>query len=133
MGGTGLVTVQSTRPLLPLSPRSEHRARPPPHSRRYAHGRAFHSTGSTHSRLFMFYSSYIDLYTTLFPLHYCNISFATICRPRWKKQTGGPRSWSWGWWPSGPRGRPTNSPRRKGWRTLLPGCKLRRVLLCLLG
>jgi hypothetical protein len=29
----------------------------------YAHGRILHSTGSTHSRLFLFYWSYIDLYT----------------------------------------------------------------------
>jgi len=56
-----LATASSTRPLLPLSPRSEHEARV--RAWPFAHGRPLHSTGSTHSRLFLFYSSYIDLYT----------------------------------------------------------------------
>jgi hypothetical protein len=59
--GTGLATASSTRPLLPLSPIFEHGARA--QARPYGHGRALHSTESTHSRLFQFYSSYIDLYT----------------------------------------------------------------------
>ena len=39
MAGSGLVTAQSTRSVLPLSPRFEHGARVP--VQRYAHGRLY--------------------------------------------------------------------------------------------
>jgi hypothetical protein len=106
-----------------LSPGSEHGPQAAPHSRRYARGLALHSTGSKYLRLFLWHSSYIDHYTTLFPLQYCIISFAPICRPMWKKQTGGPPSWRWSWRPSEQRGKP----RTKGLQKLSPGCNLRRV------
>ena len=56
--GDGVIDTASTPSL---SPRSEHGARA--RARPFAHSRSLHSTGSTHSRLFLFYSSYIDLYT----------------------------------------------------------------------
>ena len=85
MGGTGWPTASSTRPLLPLSPIFEHRARA--EASPYAHGRHLHSIGSTNSRLVLFYSSYIDL----LPLHYCNITLALIVGPagRRKETTSG--------------------------------------------
>ena len=63
MGGTGLATAHSTRPLLPLSPRFEQGARA--QARPYAHGRTLHSPGWRHSRLFLFYSSFINFYIPL--------------------------------------------------------------------
>jgi hypothetical protein len=60
MGGTILVTASSTRPLLRPSPRSEHGARTQAFP--YVHGRTLHSSGFCHSRWFLFYSSYIDIY-----------------------------------------------------------------------
>ena len=63
MSGSGLATAPSTRPVLPLSPRFEHGAQVP--VRRYAHGRTLHGSRWTHSRLFLFYSSFIDFYILL--------------------------------------------------------------------
>jgi len=63
MTGSRLATAQSTRPVLPLSPKFEHGARVP--VRRYAHGRTLHGSRWTHSRLFLFYSSFIDFYILL--------------------------------------------------------------------
>ena len=63
MAGSGLATAQSTRPVLPLSPRFEHGARVP--VRRYGHGRTLHGSRWTCSRLFLFYSSFIDFYILL--------------------------------------------------------------------
>jgi hypothetical protein len=60
MGGTSLATAHSTRPLLPLSPRFEQGARA--QARPYALGWILHSTRWRHSRLFLFYSSFIDFY-----------------------------------------------------------------------
>jgi hypothetical protein len=60
MGGTRLAITHLTQPLLPLSPRFEQEARA--QARPYAYGRALHSTRWRHSRLFLFYSSFIDFY-----------------------------------------------------------------------
>jgi len=63
MADSELATTQSTRPVLPLSPRFEHGARVP--ARRYAHGRTLHGSRWLHSRLFLFYSLFIDFYIFL--------------------------------------------------------------------
>ena len=60
MGGTGLATAQSTRPLLPVSPRFEQAARAG--VRPYDLGRTLHTTGWRHSRLFLVYSSFIGFF-----------------------------------------------------------------------
>ena len=48
---------------LPLSPRFKHGA--PVLVRRYAHGQTLYDSRWTHSRLFLFYSSFIDFYILL--------------------------------------------------------------------
>jgi hypothetical protein len=63
MSSTGLAIVYLTRPLLPLSPRSEQGAWAK--DRPYAHGRTLHSTGWRQCKLFLFYSSFIDFYISL--------------------------------------------------------------------
>ena len=63
MTGSRLVTAQSTQPVLLLSPRFEHEAWVP--AQWYAHGRTLHGSRWTHSRLFLFYSSFIDFYILL--------------------------------------------------------------------
>ena len=78
MGDTGLVTVSLTHPLLPDSPRSKHGTRACAQARPYTYDRTLHNNRLMHSRLFKFYSSYIDLYTTLLPLQYCNTSFVLL-------------------------------------------------------
>ena len=70
MGGTGLPTAQSTRPLLPLYLRFEQGARA--RAQPYDLGRTLHGTRYRHSRLFLLYPSFIDYYIP-FSLHYCNI------------------------------------------------------------
>ena len=66
MGSTGLVMAQSTRPLLPGSPRFEQalRARAQP----YDLGRTIHTTGWRHSRLFLVYSLFIGFLYLSFAL-----------------------------------------------------------------
>ena len=63
MAGFGLATAQSTRPVPPLSPCFEHGARVP--ARRYTDGGTLHGSKWRHSRLFLFYSSFIDFYILL--------------------------------------------------------------------
>ena len=60
MNGTGFATVQSTHMLLPLYLRFEQvaRARAQP----YDLDRTLHSIGYKHSRLFMLYSSFIEIF-----------------------------------------------------------------------
>ena len=59
MGGTGLAMAQSTRPLLPVSPRFEQaRAGAWP----YDLSRTLHTTGWRHLRLFLVYSSFIGFF-----------------------------------------------------------------------
>jgi hypothetical protein len=63
VGGTGLATAYSTRPLLPLSLRSEQSTHAKGHI--YAHGQTLHNIGCRHCRLFLFYSSFIVFYIPL--------------------------------------------------------------------
>jgi hypothetical protein len=58
MGGIGLPTVQSTRPVLLLYLRLEQGARV--RAQAYDLGKTLHSTGYRHSRSFLLYSSFID-------------------------------------------------------------------------
>jgi len=74
MGATGWRIAWSTAPLLPLSPRSEHRPRAAPDSRRYASGRPMDRPGSRHYRLVFVYSSCIKdflLASLTLPLQQC--------------------------------------------------------------
>ena len=80
MADIGLATASSTRPLLPLSPRSELGART--RARRYGHDPPLHSSRWRLSRFFLFHSSFVCCYTLA--LHY-NIAMK-YCRPRWKNQ-----------------------------------------------
>jgi len=91
-GGTGLATAQSTRPILGLSPRFEQgaRARAWP----YAHGRTVHNTRCRHSRLFLFYSSFIDFYIPL--LCVVSLGWNIVSRGGGREEaTGG--GWGEGW------------------------------------
>lgn len=63
MAGSGLATAHSTRPVLPTSPRFARGARA--RARPYDHGRTLLSLGSTHSRLFLFHSAFVDFYIHL--------------------------------------------------------------------
>jgi hypothetical protein len=60
MGGTGLPTAQSTRPLLLLYLRLEQGA--PARAQPYDLGRTLHSIGYRHFRLLFLYMSFIDYY-----------------------------------------------------------------------
>src|SRR5688572_33207155 len=82
MADIGLATVSSTRPLLPLSPRSELGART--RARRYGHDPPLHSSRWRLYRFFLFHSSFVCCYTLA--LHY-TIKM-NILRPRWNKQGG---------------------------------------------
>jgi hypothetical protein len=129
--------VSSTWPLLPLSPRSEHIARAPAqpahtptaeHCTALGRGTPGYSCFTRRTLIFT-YLHYLCIIVTL-PLQYC--------RPRWKKQTGGPRSWrpsSRGWrsnWrlsgPSGSRselsGRPNGLSKRRGLLKYWRSCRM---------
>lgn len=123
MGATGWPTAWSTPPLLPLSPRSEHRPRVAPDSRRYASGRPMDRPRSRHYRLVLVYSSCI---TRGFPCRFTNITFATMYRLRWKLRTRGPTSWRRLWLQSGRRDWQVTRGCRTCWRF----CRVLWVLLC---
>jgi len=94
MAGTGLATASSTRPLLPLSPRSEQATRA--RGRPYAHGRPVHSTPCRLCRLLLFYSSFIVSYIPLISIVTLGWNFVGRARRREEAENSvGGEDWRW--------------------------------------